>query len=355
MKKTSKIVVPTLVIVIVFVAIAFILNSNKKKNEAETAIVSKMNNSVNVQVDTVKLSALNVEYTNNGLFEPFQELEFSAEQSGCVSKVYVEEGDEVRVGQPLAIVKTDQLSVELENAKAAFRNAQSNNERYQNAFKTGGVTKQQVDQAALDLQNAKAQLDRASIQYGDATIKATINGMVNKRSVEPGTVVSPGTALFELVDVSRLKLKSTLNEINVAHLNKGDTVVITASAIPGRQFTGVIGFIAPKADSSLNFPVEVEVLNTENFPLKAGMYGSMSFKSSQSEKLTVNRKAFVGSVSNYQVFVIQPDSTVVLRKVIPGLVSEKNVEVINGLKKGELVVVSGQINLEDGTKVRSVN
>ncbi|RIV67390.1 efflux RND transporter periplasmic adaptor subunit [Flagellimonas aequoris] len=355
MKKTSKIVVPTLVIVIVFVAIAFILNSNKKKNEAETAIVSKMNNSVNVQVDTVKLSALNVEYTNNGLFEPFQELEFSAEQSGRVSKVYVEEGDEVRVGQPLAIVKTDQLSVELENAKAAFRNAQSNNERYQNAFKTGGVTKQQVDQAALDLQNAKAQLDRASIQYGDATIKATINGMVNKRSVEPGTVVSPGTALFELVDVSRLKLKSTLNEINVAHLNKGDTVVITASAIPGRQFTGVIGFIAPKADSSLNFPVEVEVLNTENFPLKAGMYGSMSFKSSQSEKLTVNRKAFVGSVSNYQVFVIQPDSTVVLRKVIPGLVSEKNVEVINGLKKGELVVVSGQINLEDGTKVRSVN
>ena len=355
MKKTSKIVVPTLVIVIVFVAIAFILNSNKKKNEAETAIVSKMNNSVNVQVDTVKLSALNVEYTNNGLFEPFQELEFSAEQSGRVSKVYVEEGDEVRVGQPLAIVKTDQLSVELENAKAAFRNAQSNNERYQNAFKTGGVTKQQVDQAALDLQNARAQLDRASIQYGDATIKATINGMVNKRSVEPGTVVSPGTALFELVDVSRLKLKSTLNEINVAHLNKGDTVVITASAIHGRQFTGVIGFIAPKADSSLNFPVEVEVLNTENFPLKAGMYGSMSFKSSQSEKLTVNRKAFVGSVSNYQVFVIQPDSTVVLRKVIPGLVSEKNVEVINGLKKGELVVVSGQINLEDGTKVRSVN
>ena len=82
---------------------------------------------------------------------------------------------------------------------------------------------------------------------------------------------------------------------------------------------------------------------------------SEGFKSSQSEKLTVNRKAFVGSVSNYQVFVIQPDSTVVLRKVIPGLVSEKNVEVINGLKKGELVVVSGQINLEDGTKVRSVN
>lgn len=355
MKKASKIIVTVLIIIAVVAFIAYVLNNNKKKNEAETAIVSQKISSINVEIDTVKMASLSVDYMNNGVFAPFQELEFSAEQSGRVSKVYVDVGDEVKIGQTLAIVKTDQLSVDLENTNAAFQNAKSNNERYQNAFKTGGVTKQQVDQAGLDLQNAKAQLERAQINYGDATIKATINGTVNKRSVEPGTVVSPGSVLFELVNVSKLKLKATLNESNIANLKKGDTVTVSASALPGTTFKGVVSFIAPKADSSLNFPIEVEVHNIKNSSLKAGMYGTISFGNSQGEKLTVNRKAFVGSVSSQQVYVMQADSTVALRKVTAGLVTEKSVEVISGLKQGDVVITSGQINIEEGTKVNPVN
>ncbi|RZJ63963.1 MAG: biotin/lipoyl-binding protein, partial [Flavobacterium sp.] len=135
---------------------AYVLMNNKKKNEEETAIVSKKNAAVAVRVDTVKTDVPNLDYVANGTFMPAQELKFSAENSGRVIKVLVDEGSTVKIGQTLAVIKGDQLSIELQNADAAYQNAVTNSSRYENAFKTGGVTKQQLDQAKLDLVNAKA-------------------------------------------------------------------------------------------------------------------------------------------------------------------------------------------------------
>jgi membrane fusion protein (multidrug efflux system) len=164
----------------------FILMNNKKKNEAETAIVSEKNTTVAVRTASVKTEAINSDFVANGNFIPSQELKFSAENSGRVIKVLVEEGSQVRIGQTLAIIKGDQLSIDVQNANAAYQNALTDSKRYENAFKTGGVTQQQLDQAKLALVNAKAKLDQAKITYGDATIKSSINGIVNKKSIEPG-------------------------------------------------------------------------------------------------------------------------------------------------------------------------
>jgi membrane fusion protein (multidrug efflux system) len=332
---------------------AFILMKNKEKNEAETAVVSQKNNAVAVKTAVVKNEAPNMEYLANGTFEPSQQLEFAAENNGRVLKVLVDEGSPVRIGQTLAIIKGDQLSIEVSNTNAAYQNALTNSQRYENAYKTGGVTKQQLDQAKLDLVNAKARLDQARINYGDATIKSTINGIVNKRSVEPGTVVSSGTVLFELVNVSTLKLRTTITEQQVAALKTGTEVVIKASVFPDKEFKGKITFIAPKADESLNFPVEIEVTNNTNNQIKAGMYGTAIFgkgeKSSQTV-MTVPRNAFVGGVGNNQIFVVN-DSVAKLIKVTSGRIFGEEVEVLQGLKEGDVVVTSGQINLQDGTKV----
>lgn len=331
----------------------FILMKNKEKNEAESAVVSEKNSAVAVRTAIVKNEAPNMEYLANGTFEPSQQLEFAAENSGRVLKVLVDEGSPVRIGQTLAIIKGDQLSIDVQNNQAAYQNAVTNSQRYENAFKTGGVTKQQLDQAKLDLVNAKAKLDQARITYGDATIKSTINGIVNKRSVEPGTVVSSGTVLFELVNVSTLKLRTTITEQQVATLKLGTEVVVKASVFPDKEFKGKITFIAPKADASLNFPVEIEITNNTNNQIKAGMYGTAIFgkgeKSSQSV-LTVPRNSFVGGVGNNQIFVVN-DSVAKLIKVTSGRIFGEEVEILGGLKEGDVVVTSGQINLQDGTKV----
>lgn len=332
---------------------AFILMKNKEKNEAESAVVSQKNSAVAVRTAIVKNETPNTEYVANGTFEPAQQLEFPAENSGRVVRVLVDEGDVVRKGQVLAVIKGDQLSIELQSAQAAYQNALTDSQRYENAFKTGGVTKQQLDQAKLSLVNAKSRLDQAKINFGDASIKSSINGIVNKRSVEPGSVVSSGTVLFELVDVSTLKLRATVTEQQVATLKVGTEVPVKASVFPDKEFKGKITFIAPKADGSLNFPVEIEIANNPNNQIKAGMYGTAMFgkgtKSSQSV-LTAPRNAFVGGVGNNQIFVVN-DGTAKLIKVTSGRIFGDEVEILGGLKEGDVVVTSGQINLQDGTKV----
>ncbi|MDV6167463.1 efflux RND transporter periplasmic adaptor subunit [Flavobacterium sp. DG1-102-2] len=352
MKKVLYIVVGIAVVGL----IAFILTNNKKKNENETAQISKTNSTVAVRIDTVKTEVPNLDYVANGNFAPSQELEFPAENSGRVVKVLVDEGSPVRIGQTLAIIKGDQLSIEVANTKAAYQNAVTNNQRYENAFKTGGVTKQQLDQAKLDLVNAKARLDQANINYGDATIKSSINGIVNKRNIEPGSVVAPGTVLFELVNVSTLKLKVNVDEQHVAGLKLGNSITVKASVYPDKEFKGKVTFIAPKADGSLNFPVEIEVANNPDSEIKAGMYGTATFGSGAAQKTpikTIPRIAFVGGVASNQVFVVK-DSVVTLKKIVAGRILGEQVEILDGLATGDIVVTSGQINLTNGSKVTPI-
>jgi membrane fusion protein (multidrug efflux system) len=333
---------------------AFILTKNKEKNDAETAVVSQKSNSVAVKAATVKNEKPNTEYIANGTFEAAQQLEFPAENNGRVIKVLVDEGDAVRVGQVLAVIKGDQLSIELQNTQAAYQTAVADNQRYENAFKSGGVTKQQLDQAKLSLANAKARYDQAKVNFGDASIKSSINGIVNKRNIEPGSVVSPGTVLFELVNVSTLKLRVTVTEQQVASLKLGTQIPVSVSVYPDKEFSGKITFIAPKADESLNFPVDIEITNNTNNQIKAGMYGSAKFgsnkTSNQPSVLTIPRIAFIGGVGNSQVFVVN-DSIAKLVKITAGRIFGEEVEVLGGLKEGDVVVTSGQINLQDGTKV----
>ncbi len=340
----------------VLVLFGYILINNKAKNEQETAIVGQKNSTVVVKVAEVKNEVLSTNFIANGNFTPFQELNFSAENAGRVKQVLVKEGSVVKIGQVLAIIKGDHLSVDVQSAKAAYQTALADSQRFENAFKTGGVTQQQLDQAKLNLSNAKAGLEQANISFGDASIKSTINGIVNKKYIEPGSVVSSGTLLFELVNVSKLKLKVTVNENQIALLKVGSDTKIKASVYPDKTFFGKITFIAPMADASLNFPVEIEILNNENNDLKAGMYGTAYFETNDNEKNTVKiipRNAFVGSVSSNNIFVIK-NNVANLTKIVSGRIFGDKVEVLEGLNDGDTIVTGGQINLTDGAAVEIV-
>src|SRR5574343_226754 len=298
MKKT----IITIVIILASLGlIGFILTKNKAENEAKTAIVAEKNASVSVKVDTVKTEEVSLDFVSNGNFEPIQELKFAAEKSGKVTQVLVKEGDYVKAGQTLAIVRSDVINVNAQNANAVYQNAVADYTRFENAFKTGGVTKQQLDQARLAMVNAKA------------------------------------------------------NESQVASLKVGSVIKVGSNVYPDKEFTGKITFIAPKADASLNFPVEIEITNNTSNDLKAGMYGTAKFASNQQKQMLkiVPRNAFVGSVSSNEIFVIE-NGTAKLKKVTAGRILGDKVEILDGLSNGEIVIVTGQINLQDGNAVEVI-
>jgi RND family efflux transporter MFP subunit len=350
-----RVLITLLLIVAAIGGIGAVLNKNKKKNAEKTAVVAQTNSDVAVRVSNVTRGALDANFNANGNFAPAQQVNLSAENAGRVTRVLVDEGSHVSVGQTLAVIEMDQLSIDVESAEAAYQNALRDQQRFENAYKTGGVTQQQLDQTRLQAKTAKSRLEQARIRVGNANVRSSISGIVNKRMVEPGMVVNPGTPLFELVDVAKLKLAITVNEAQVASLRAGMPVSVKASVFPDKNFAGNVSFIAPKADASLNFPVEITLAANPGGLLRAGMYGTALFELPQrTPSLVVPRTAFVGSTSSNQVFVLGKDKVAHIRPVVAGRTFGEQVEILQGLNEGEVVITSGQINLHEGSAVTPI-
>ena len=334
---------------------AYTIVGNKSKQEKEVAEVAKQVDKINVNVVTANRENINTDYSANGTFIPKQETNQSADISGRVVSVYVKEGSRVGAGQVLASIKRDAIEVDVTQAQNNLQNAIIDNQRYENAYKTGGVTKQQLDNSRLQLKNAQAAVRSQSVRMNDTKVRAGISGTINKKMVEPGAVVSPGTPLFEIVNINSLKLAVLVDESQVGRIQIGQQVDINVNVLPDETFIGRISFIAPKSDASLNFPVEVEVAN--NGQLKAGMYATALFKTNYGAEnqnmLTVPAEAFVNGVSSGQLFIVQ-NGVAKLVKVQTGKVYGDKVQIISGLNGGEQVITSGQINLENGSKINIV-
>lgn len=353
MKKKG--IISIVAVIAILTLIAWVLNNNKEKNAEITAIVSSGNvGLVAVNTEKVSKTAINLDFSANGTFAANQDLIVAAENAGRVTRILVDEGSRVSKGQLIARIDADLLNVDVETAKANYQSAVRDLERYESAFKTGGVTQQQLDNARLNVQTTQSRLQSANLKSSDANIKSPISGIVNKRFVEQGSYVNVGNQIVEIVDVSKLKLQVTANENQVVQLKVGDQVAIKSNVFSGITFTGKITFIAPKADNSLNFPVEVELSNNADGKLKAGMYGTAVFDfPDQAASITVPRSAFVGSINSNKVFVLEGNKAKE-RQVIAGRNLGDRVEVVEGLKEGELVITSGQVNLVDGTEVQKL-
>ncbi|MBP0613061.1 efflux RND transporter periplasmic adaptor subunit [Chryseobacterium sp. cx-311] len=350
MKKNT--IISILAVLGIGIVFYFILQNNKKKNEEQVAVVAEKNTNVAVRTTLVKQEEISGEFMVNGTFLPNRQAQISAEMGGQLISLNVREGSYVRAGQSIGRLAGEKLNVNVSGAKANLDNAVMALNRYEQAYKTGGVTALQLDQARLQVKNARTQLQSANLQSGDTNVISKVSGIVNQKFVEVGTVLNPGTPIVEVVDISSVKLKVDVDQSLVSQLSVGSSVKVQPDVIEG-ALDGRITFIAPSASGALKFPVEITVPNSFN-KLKAGMYGTAVFsRSGSGSVLTIPREAFVGSVSDNTVFVVR-NNVAHLTKIQGGVNYGDRVEVISGLKAGDEVVTSGQINLTDKTPIRKL-
>jgi RND family efflux transporter MFP subunit len=348
----KKILIWSAVTIAAVVLIMWKLGANKKANEAKTEFVKESNaGEVPVLVEKVAKSDFSQGFLANGNFTPFRELTYLAETSGRITRLLVDEGSVVKQGQAIAYVDGEILSTDLQAAKTNLEQLRVDKERYEAAFKTGGVTKKQVDDATLQYELSRTKFAAASRRVSDTYIKAPISGVINKKYIEQGSYLASGNKMFDIVDVSRLKLAVSVPEMQVVNLKEGDKVRVTSSVFPEVNYEGRVSFIAAKGDNTLNYPVEMEVTNNTGKPLRAGMYGTAHFEMKDAiPAILVPRTAFVGGVNSNQVYVLD-NNTAKIRKVVAGRIYGDKVEIREGLNEGEIVITSGQINLIDGAKV----
>ncbi|MGQ9806423.1 MAG: efflux RND transporter periplasmic adaptor subunit [Chlorobiales bacterium] len=332
------------------VAITILLN-NKARSDEKARLSQAVEKAVTVVVAQVTKGDLEQDLTLVGTITANNDVAIVSEIDGRVTGVAAEVGDYKQAGALLVQVDDELKLASFKSAEVAYEKAKKDYERYQSLIKDGAISDSQLEQARQAYQAAEAQFIVARRQYEDTKIKTPISGVVTERKVNVGSYLSKGALVGNVVDISRLKVKVNVAEQDVFKLKTGDEVEVRTDVYPGVVFKGKIQTIGAKGDEAHTYPVEITIPNSKENPLKAGMFGRISFTTiGKRETLLIPREALVGSVKNPKVFVAEAE-TARLRDIVVGREAGMMLEVLDGLKEGEFVVTNGQNNLKDGYRI----
>lgn len=349
-----KKVIYSVVVLVALAAIGFKLMSNKEQMAAKAAVADIKSDAIPVTVTTVETAKLDKSFTAQGNFAPIQRLTLLSETQGQIQRVLKRKGDKVKAGELLLQVESNTMAADLATAQTNAEKAKRDLERFENLAAGDAITKRQLEDARLAVKSTQGQLVAARQRLNKTRITAPISGEINEIYIEVGSYLNPGTKLYDIVNVDKLKLNVKVNESEVLLISKGDKVTVRADAGAGQEYEGTVTAIAAQADPTLKFDVEVEVKNAANNNLRAGMYGTALFDiAAERDAQLLPREAIVGSIQNPSVYVVK-DGIANLRTVKVGTVTQDKVEILEGVQAGEQVVQSGQINLREGMKVKTL-
>jgi membrane fusion protein (multidrug efflux system) len=333
-------------------SIGFVLARNKSKiDAAANAVKEKI--IIPVKAYEVKEDTFNTSFSINGTTVPSREVKIASEVQGKLVGLYIKNGDFVRAGQVIAVLDASVYSVQLNSIEASISKAKLDLQRYTKLIEMGGATPMQAESTELQIASLQAEKKQVLEQMDHMKIRAPFSGKIENVSVELGSFVSYGTVLSQLIENSALKIDVYLSEQEAFKVKQGQQVTIS-SIVLAQPKTARINMISDKADASGKFLAEVSFVNTDKEQLKAGMLADVYFSTDAVKTgLSVPVSTLVASSKDAKVFVVK-GNTVELRNIKTGIVTSDNVEVTDGLQAGEQVVVSGLLNLENGSEV-SVN
>ena len=211
-------------------------------------------------------------------------------------------------------------------------------------------------------QSAQAIVQETQIPLHDTELKSALNGVVLTKSIEKGTLVSPGEKAFVVADTSSVKAVFGVADIALPEMKLGNKLSVESESMPGKEFQGQITSVFPAADSKNRaFNVEVTIANPE-FLLRPNMIVSLRVATKQqtSPQPVVPLNAVIKSKSNangYAVIVVTEESgrqRARLRDVKLGESFGNTVAVAEGLKAGDLVIVTGGTMVNDGDQVKVI-
>ncbi|HRQ64282.1 MAG TPA: efflux RND transporter periplasmic adaptor subunit [Xanthomonadaceae bacterium] len=280
-----------------------------------------------------------------------ESVSITAKVTETVARVGFDDGDTVEVGQVL-VALTDRAEVaQLEEAQAAFVEAERQYQRTADLVRQGMLNVSALDQQTAARDAARARMEGIRARLSDRVITAPFAGLLGMRRVSTGTLVTPGTVITTLDDISQIKLDFSLPETFLDAVRPGQRIVARAAAFPGREFEGVVATIDSRVDPVTRaITVRADVPNPEA-RLRPGMLLTVSVFSAPRESLVVPELALVQVGARHFLFRIDAEQRARQVEVHIGARRAGEVEVLSGVAEGDLVVVEGTVRLRDGSRV----
>ena len=360
------------------------------KPEANTQYYKKQN------TETKKLE-LSIEAS--GVIEAISSVEIKSKASGEILFLGAEVGDFIEKGSVLGQIDQrtptnilDQSKSDLDAAKVRLLNAESQFNRGKELHKNASISDKDFEDIQENLAQARSTLVRTEVAYenakialDDTVVRSPISGTIISRPVEVGQVISSptsavggGTLLMTMADLSKVRVRALVDEIDVGKISIGQSVSIKVAAFRDKEFFGVVSKIEPLARIEQNvttFPVLIDINNDENL-LLLGMNTDVVIEILNKEvsisvpSMTLRTRKDIYSATsivnipvetvdkflekkvqgeNFNKFIVIKDSGngPTLTWVQIGISDLSNVQVLNGLEDGDTVYILPSKSLVD--------
>lgn len=278
----------------------------------------------------------------------------TAKVTETVVRVNFEDGDLVEAGAVLVDLSGRVEVAGLEEAAAAYREAEQQYRRQQQLAAQKLIPAGQLDAQRATMEAARARLDATRARLSDRVITAPFAGVLGFRQVSPGTLVTPGTTIASLDDISVIKLDFTVPETFLSALRAGQAVTARSAAWPDRDFTGEVATIDSRVDPVTRAVTVRAMLPNPERLLRPGMLLTVRVFQPERQALVVPEISVVQVARDAHVFRLKDDGTVEQVEVTLGQRHRGEVEVVEGLSAGDRIVVDGTVKLRNGSRVTEV-
>ena len=301
-----------------------------------------------IRTFTVKVEAL-------GTLEPRERVVLTANAADRVTSVNFEDGQRVAKGKVLMTMVNEEENAQLASARATEANAKLVFERNQRLAENDAIAQLELERTKSAYEAASANVGAIQARLRDRVLVAPFSGVLGFRQVSTGAYVSPGQAVATLIDDTQMRLEFGVPSIYVSDLKNGLPISATTKDVVGRTFTGELTSIDNAIDpTTLAVKVRATLPNRDG-ALRAGTSMTVTLTSQPRTSLSIPEISVIAEGSKTFVYVVdrtrQP-ATAEKTEVALGTRERGTVEVINGLKSGDMVVTDGVLKVRPGSAVR---
>lgn len=308
---------------------------------------------VAVEVIAVRSANLQDDVSAVGSIRSNQSVMLRPEVSGRIAAINFTDGQPVKKGQVLVALDDSVNRAETAQARAELELAQNNLKRTQELAERKFVSERARDEASSNVRVLEAKLRLSETRLAKMTVLAPFDGVVGIRSISVGDYVKDGADLVNLEDVSQVKADFRLPERYQPQVRRGQSIELMADALPDRRFRATVEAINPMLDVAGRAVAIRAVAANTNGALRPGMFARVRLIFSEKKGvLMVPEEALVPDGEKVYVYRVV-DGKAMRSEVKTGLRREAEVEILSGVKLGDMIVKSGQLRLQrDAMPVR---
>lgn len=343
--KTRYVIYTLLALLVAFLVYNKFFSSHARETKMATAGKGKKKNgpvSVNVMIvhDTAVVNAIDI----TGTIDANEKVNLVSQTAGAITGIYFKEGQRVSKGQLLVKVYNQDLQASLAQVQAQTALAKDIDRRNRILVEKEAISKEEFETSQSSLNAFKAQEANIRAQISRTEIRAPFSGVIGLRSISPGGYLSPTTPIATLVNIDPAKVTFSVPERYLPLIKAGSKVTFTIESSQDK-FNATVYAIEPALDAtSRTITVRAKAPNPKNV-LTAGAFAKINLTLDQIPKtIMVPTQAVIPDLKSSKVYVYH-DGKALAKDVKTDLRTDTKVQIVEGLKSGDSVVVSGLIQI----------